>query len=340
MRPSTDGRIIKVPGVLSRSSMKGTMNVIAACSSTMRTHRKLRSFQRQIVFLWTTFFAAVLMLLQTPCRGEQLLFASNSKESLLLSASRPAAFAAMAESHPLETAARIHHETDGTVLPEAPLPQQSSDPQQRKALTAADPVMVSPQTQRPIVTRYSKYIPAGAAAPQIHGREKLVLGARDLYSPGNFLDMVFSAGWEHLTNSEPNYGTNSGAFAQRVGAAALRETSGDILTDGVFSVMLHEDPRYFVLGPEYGYVHRTLYAITRPLVTRNSSDGHATINGAMILGFAGSSALTATYYPQSNRNFHDVISTFGGSFGGAALGFFIDEFSDQALEKLHLKKKP
>lgn len=227
------------------------------------------------------------------------------------------------------------------ILPDAPEPQTAQDAQQgsRKPLVAASPKTVPVTTEKPVVSRYVKYVPAGAAAPQIHGREKLILGARDLYSVGNFAAMIFSAGWEQLTNGEPNYGTDRGAFGQRLGAAAIRETSQGILTDGVFSVMLHEDPRYFVLGPKYGLVHRTLYAITRPLVTRDSTNGHRTINGGLLLGYAGSAALTATYYPQSNRNFHDVASTFGGSIGGAALGFVVDEFYDQALELVHLKKK-
>ncbi|HEY5381361.1 MAG TPA: hypothetical protein VIJ65_03845 [Acidobacteriaceae bacterium] len=231
-------------------------------------------------------------------------------------------------------------------LPDAPLPQRSQDSQdsqdsgQRKPLVAASPKTVPTTTGKPVVGKYVKYIPADSAAPQIHGREKFILGARDLYSPGNFAAMFVSAGWEQMTNSEPNYGTDKGAFGERLGAAAIRETTEGIFTDGVFSVMLHEDPRYFVLGPRYGLVHRGLYAITRPLLTRDSSDGHRTINGGLLLGYAASAALTDTYYPQSNRNFHDTFSTYAGSIGGAALGFAIDEFSDQALEAIHLKKKP
>jgi hypothetical protein len=225
-------------------------------------------------------------------------------------------------------------------LPEAPLPQSSQDSGQTKPLVAASPKTVPATTGKPVVGRYVKYIPADSAAPQIHGREKFILGARDLYSAGNFAAMFVSAGWEQMTNSEPNYGTDRGAFGARLGAAGIRETTEGIFTDGVFSVMLHEDPRYFVLGPQYGMVHRTLYAITRPLVTRNSSDGHRTINGGLLLGYAASAALTDAYYPQSNRNFHDTFSTYAGSIGGAALGFAIDEFYDQALEAVHLKKKP
>lgn len=221
-------------------------------------------------------------------------------------------------------------------LPEAPLPQQAQGPDQ-KPLVAAVPKTVPVTTNMPLAPIYSKYIPAGYAVHQIHGREKLILGARDLYSLGNFGDMLFSAGWEQITNGQPNYGTNSEAFGKRVGAAAIRETTEGILTDGVFNVMLHEDPRYFVLGPQFSFVHRTLYAITRPLITRSSSDGHAMPNYALWLGYASATALNNLYYPKSNRNFHDNLSAFGGSIGGAALGFALDEYTADLLKLVHMK---
>jgi len=226
---------------------------------------------------------------------------------------------------------------DATALPDAPLPQQQGQPTDNKPLVAATPKTVPVDTNMPVAPIYSKYIPAGYAVHQIHGREKLILGARDLYSPGNIGDMFLSAGWEQLTNGQPNYGTDRGAFGQRLGAAAIRETTEGILTDGVFNVMLHEDPRYFVLGSKFSFVHRTMYAITRPLVTRSSNDGHAKPNYALWLGYASATALNNLYYPKSNRDFHDNLSAFGGSIGGAALGFLADEYMADALRLLHLK---
>jgi hypothetical protein len=324
---------------------------------------------KQQVSLWMAYAAAMMFTVSLPAAAQRMALAAQ--RDLSETAARPAAFAGWAATYPLFPAALAGADreaaADGEALPEEPgarlgtqlgaqpesgsglpesLQQESPDGSQdgsqnnRKTLMSADPATIVRPGSRPVVSLYSKYIPAGAAAPQIHGREKLILGARDLYSVGNFLDFVLAGGWSHLTNGQPNYGTNGGAFAQRVGAAAVRETSEGILTDGVFAVMLHEDPRYFVLGPQYSLKRRTLYAITRPLVTRNSSDGHRTINGSLLLGLAAGSALTNLYYPQSNRNFHDTMSTFGGAVGGSALGFFVDEFMDQALQAVHLQRKP
>ena len=148
-----------------------------------------------------------------------------------------------------------------------------------------------------------------------------------------------AAGYEHLTNGEPNYGTNSTAFGKRVGAAAIRESSQGIFTDVILHPLLHDDPRYYAQGENSGFVHRTVYAVTRVFITRTDS-GHATLNAPLLLGYAGASAMTPLYYPQINRNFKDTASNYGGSLGGAAIGFLFSEFSDSLLESLHFKKKP
>lgn len=221
--------------------------------------------------------------------------------------------------------------------------ESSSNPPATVGSAAALPDLPSPRAPEPgttggskVTPRESKYIPAGWQAQPLDTHGKIVVGATDLYSVGNFGAMFLSSGYEQLLNSEPNYGTDKGAFGERLGAAALRETSQGIFTDMVFAPLLHEDPRYYQMGPGHSLVHRTLYAITRPLVTRTDA-GRQTINGSLLLGYAASAALTPTYYPSINRNFHDTFSTYAGSIGGAALGSFLNEFAGDMLGALHLK---
>ncbi len=213
------------------------------------------------------------------------------------------------------------------MLPEAPLPQ-----------TTDKPVGITSQGQ-PVAPAHAKYIPAGWRAQPLGVRGKIAVGTTDLYSFEDLAAVFLSAGYEQVLNSEPNYGTDKGAFGERLGAAAIREASQGLFTDMVFSPLLHEDPRYYQEGPQYNPVHRTLYAITRPLITRRDN-GRQTVNGALLLGYAASAALTPAFYPESNRNFHDTLATYGGSIGGAALGFFVSEFSTDVLTALHLKHNP
>jgi len=198
----------------------------------------------------------------------------------------------------------------------------------------------APATTRQLVheertaSLHMKYIPAGWKVLPLTPHDKVLLGLKDLYNPFSIASILASAGYSHLTNGQPNYGTNSGAFAQRVGASFVRDSTEGLFTDSIMSPLLHEDPRYYVEGPNYSFVHRTIYAITRPIITRTDS-GRPTLNSATLLGYAGASALTYAYYPASNRNFKDTAATFGDGIGGAALGFFVTEFTSGLMQKLH-----
>lgn len=221
--------------------------------------------------------------------------------------------------------------TSAANLPDAPQPETA-------VAQDAETHTLAPG-QGPIAPLYWKYIPAGYVPQKIDARDKVMIGFRDLYSAGNFAAMFLSAGYEQLTNTEPHYGTDRGAFGERLGAAAVRESSEGLFTDAVFAPLLHQDPRYFEEGPSYGVVHRIVYAATRVVETRDDS-GHESLNGSLLLGYAASSALTTAYYPSVDRKPGDPFATYVGALGGAALGFVVDEFTDQVLQKLHLEKKP
>jgi hypothetical protein len=167
-------------------------------------------------------------------------------------------------------------------------------------------------------------------------RDKVVAGLKSsaFAAPGS----IVVAGWEQLTDGSPNFGTDSGAFGQRLGAEAIRGTSNSLFSHAVFAPIFHEDPRYYVMGSGHSILKRMVYAGTRVLITRTDS-GHSTPNFALFSGIAVGSALTVTYYPARNTNFSGVAETFAGSLGGSVLGFVVDEFIADALKELHLKKK-
>lgn len=168
----------------------------------------------------------------------------------------------------------------------------------------------------------------------VHDKVAAGLKTSVFSAPGSLV----AAGWGQLTDIRPNYGTDSGAFGQRLGAAAILGTSNSLFSHSVFAPIFHEDPRYYVMGSGHPFVKRLVYAATRVLITRTDS-GHSTPNFALFAGNAAGSALTVTYYPATNTTFSGVAATFGGSLGGSALGFVVEEFMDDALVNLHLKKK-
>ncbi|QMV18534.1 hypothetical protein GOB94_07425 [Granulicella sp. 5B5] len=215
------------------------------------------------------------------------------------------------------------------VLPDAPRPSlaeaQSTGPAPSAAVRQSGTI-VAPITE--------KYIPDGVQAPPLTAADKIDQTAHDLYTPASFIGFVVAAGYSHIVRGQPNYGADRAAFGQRIGAAAIRDTSQDVFQGMVFAPLLHQDPRYYREGDSYSVPHRLLYAITRPLITRDD-DGHQRLNSSLLLGYASAAGLTAAYYPESNHNLHDVSSTFGASIGGAALGFAFREFTGDATRLIH-----
>lgn len=191
-------------------------------------------------------------------------------------------------------------------------------------------------------TRHSAHLqmtiaPNEIAAPMpVH--DKVVGGLKDSVSLFSMAGWFASAGWEQLTNGSPNYGTDKGAFGQRLGASAIRNVSESIFSDCIFAPVFHEDPRYYIMGRGHGFFKRAIYAATRSVVTRTDS-GHTTPNFALLAGNAAGAALTVTYYPAQNTTFSETAKTFGGSVGGSALGFVVTEFIGDAMEFVHLKKR-
>lgn len=189
-----------------------------------------------------------------------------------------------------------------------------------------------------MASRYDKLIVPNEQAPTLNAKDKFVMGAKDSITPFSAMSWLASAGWSHLTDGPPNYGTDSGAFGQRLGAAAIRGISEDLFTTSIMSNVFREDPRYYKLGRGHSIKQRIIYAATRPLITRTDS-GHTAVNWALLSGYLEAATLTNAYYPDKNHGVAETMQTYGNSIGGSALGFGVSEFLSDALEIVHLKKR-
>ncbi|GGG64095.1 hypothetical protein [Edaphobacter dinghuensis] len=191
--------------------------------------------------------------------------------------------------------------------------------------------------QRATASRWSKLVLPGQQAPVLTDKDKFLLGAKDSVSLYSMTGWVFSAGFSQLLNKTPNYGTDKGAYGQRLGAASIRNISEDIFGTSVMAPILREDPRYYRMGRGHSVTRRAVYAATRLFITRTDS-GRATPNLALFTGNLEAAALTNAYYPARNRGASQTMLTFGASLGGSMIGFGVSEFLGDALELAHIKK--
>jgi hypothetical protein len=225
---------------------------------------------------------------------------------------------------------------DSTALPDSPgatlASSSSSTPDD-----SADSDGQSTTPAKPTVLPRVKLIPANRTAPPQTATDKIVMGLRESVTPYSVIGWFFSAGWSHLIDSAPKYGTNSEAFAKRLGAAAALSSSRNIFNDSVLGPMFHQDTRYYQLGKEHDIIHRALYAVTRPLIGKTDG-GRSIPNYSLIIATAGSSGLTQTYYPEKSQGGSQVAKTFGSSMGGVAVGALINEFGGDIIQSLHLTR--
>jgi hypothetical protein len=146
-----------------------------------------------------------------------------------------------------------------------------------------------------------------------------------------------SAGYGQLTGT-PDYGSDSGAFGERLGAAFVRQATMRFFCSSFFPVVLHEDPRYFRKA-RGGYWPRAGWAAERAFVTQKDDGSHG-FNYSDILGHLAASALTPAYYPSKSRSVPVVMQTWGTSIAGAAgnnlfLEFVPDAFNAWRRHKRH-----
>ena len=246
------------------------------------------------------------------------------------------AFAQMPASGPTPIASSLVADSGvSSSLPDAPAPA-GAEPvvdavPQNAAHSAPGPY------GRHETSPYDHLIDPSEIAPRLTPFDKAVMGLKSAVSPYAVVGWVGAATYEQAFDRSPNYGQTGKGYAQRLGAAA-RNSSEGIFTYALYSPIFHTDPRYYVLGPGHGFVHRATYAISRVLITKTDG-GAQTINFALLAGNATGAAITQTYYPAGNRNLDQVLTTFGTSLGGSAVSYLFDEFIVNSAEFLQLKKK-
>lgn len=140
-----------------------------------------------------------------------------------------------------------------------------------------------------------------------------------------------SAGFEQGIDGNPKYGTDSGAFGERLGAAFVRDGSMRFFVSSFFPVVLHEDPRYYRV--KYGrIVVRGLKAGQQALLTHTDS-GRVTPNYSDLLGHLAACALTVLYYPAPSANGRVVAEAWVTSIAGDAGNNLLLEFVPSLMSR-------
>ncbi len=126
---------------------------------------------------------------------------------------------------------------------------------------------------------------------------KFKLATQDSFDRGTFLLASAFAGEGQLTNANPSFGQGVKGYAHYFVTSYADWTIGDYMTEAIFPVTFHQDPRYFRKGTGSGF-RRLTYAMGQIFWTHTDSGGHM-FNFSEIGGNAAAAAISQAYYPDS-----------------------------------------
>jgi hypothetical protein len=161
--------------------------------------------------------------------------------------------------------------------------------------------------------------------------QKLTIAAKDSFDYPLLGLSAFLAAYGQLDNDNPSFGQGWAGYGRRVGVEYADQAIGNMMTEGFFPIMLHEDPRYFRRG--YGsFWSRTWYAATRVFVTKTDSGG-TRFNFSEIAGNATGTAISNLYTPDQ-RDVGDNVETWGTQIGIDSASQVLKEFWPDIKHKL------
>lgn len=183
-----------------------------------------------------------------------------------------------------------------------------------------------------IVPDYDTVRNSSGVIMPISTRTKFWLATEDVFDPFSFLITGFYAGGSQLTNQYREFGQGAKGYAKRYGGAFADNAVGNYLTEAAFPVMLHQDPRYFRMGNQYGFWKRVGYSASRVMVTRGDS-GARQFNFSEIVGNATAASISAAYYPPSSRHPEEVCEKWALNVGSDAGFNILKEFWPDMRQK-------
>lgn len=161
--------------------------------------------------------------------------------------------------------------------------------------------------------------------------EKFKIAINDSFDPGTVALAAIFAGKAQLTNAEPRFGQGVVGYAKYLGTSYSDLTIGNFMTEAVYPVMLHQDPRYFRRGTGGGW-SRLGYAMGQIFWTR-SDTGRSVFNFSEIGGNSTAVAISTSYY-HDGRDAGTAASKLGIQLGVDMAGNVLKEFWPDLQRKL------
>src|SRR5579859_3717180 len=225
-------------------------------------------------------------------------------------------------------------------LPDAPGPQWKT--QSREPRTGPGPdnqflgAHVGPSY--PLVARrFDTIIHPGEHGLRLSATGKLLYAAHEQQRWFIFVPALITTGYGHAADTDPRVGSDSAGFGERLGLTMARQASDRFLGDGLYTALLHQDPRFYRQG-NGPLVERGLRAV-RQTYMRHNDEGPDRINASGIMGHLTASLLAMTYYPHQSASVGVAMEGFGTAVAGDMGSKLVLEFGPDALRLIFFRNK-
>ena len=187
--------------------------------------------------------------------------------------------------------------TQAADKPDAPASDGRAD-----ARVPDKPAVTAPESPDPpggkrvfgVIPNY-RTVDGSTVTSPISNSKKFYIASKDSFDYPLILFSGALAGIGQWSNQDPSFGQGTRGYAKRLGANYADQAIGNIMTEGVFPVFLHEDPRYYRRGTGNIW-SRPGYAFGAIFVTHTDSST-LRFNYSEWVGNAAGTAFANVYHP-------------------------------------------
>lgn len=159
-----------------------------------------------------------------------------------------------------------------------------------------------------IIPNY-RAVSADADVPPLDAMGKFKLFRDDSFDYSTFIYVGLLAGIGTAERNVPQFGNGADAFSRYYWHIFADQAVGNSFTEFMLPVVFKQDPRYFTDG-HGGFFNRTVYAISRLVVTRTDS-GSSRINYSEVIGNGAAAGISGLYYPAPYRTWTKTGQRWG-----------------------------
>jgi hypothetical protein len=211
----------------------------------------------------------------------------------------------------------------------APPPPSSQDAQPTTAPEAEQPHESAPDTGKVgdrifgVLPNYTTVEGTKRIAP-VSSKQMFHMAAEDAFDKPVFPFVAFTTWLAQEEGEEASWGRGFRPYAKRYATTFSDDVIATFMTTAVMPTLLHQDPRYFVLGAG-GAWHRAAYAATRSFVTLDHA-GHRQFNYSDVAGNAIAATAANLYHPVEDRSGSATTTRWGTQMMWDVLSDELKEF--------------